>query len=278
MTTNSKLNWAVIPCAGLGTRLLPVTKSIPKAMLPIGNYPLIHFAVKEATNLGIENILIIIGDGMDTIRSYFTENSGLNTALEIKGEKELLSEQNQIVNLADIRFLLQEKPIGVGHAIKLTKRIIGDNPFAVILPDDLIFAKPNALGQLKNIYDKYGGNVIGLNKLKNNEIDKKGIVSFTEDKDRYKIDMLVEKPKIGDAPSNIGILGRYIFEYSIFDAIPDESDGEINVTDAMMSCIDKIPVSGKILDGYHFDTGNPKGMVRASNFFIKNSKLILDDY
>ena len=278
MTTNSKLNWAVIPCAGLGTRLLPVTKSIPKAMLPIGNYPLIHFAVKEATNLGIENILIIIGDGMDTIRSYFTENSGLNTALEIKGEKELLSEQNQIVNLADIKFLLQEKPIGVGHAIKLTKRIIGDNPFAVILPDDLIFAKPNALGQLKNIYDKYGGNVIGLNKLKNNEIDKKGIVSFTEDKDRYKIDMLVEKPKIGDAPSNIGILGRYIFEYSIFDAIPDESDSEINVTDAMMSCIDKIPVSGKILDGYHFDTGNPKGMVRASNFFIKNSKLILEDY
>lgn len=278
MTTNSKLNWAVIPCAGLGTRLLPVTKSIPKAMLPIGNYPLIHFAVKEATNLGIENILIIIGDGMDTIRSYFTENSGLNTALEIKGEKELLSEQNQIVNLADIKFLLQEKPIGVGHAIKLTKRIIGDNPFAVILPDDLIFAKPNALGQLKNIYDKYGGNVIGLNKLKNNEIDKKGIVSFTEDKDRYKIDMLVEKPKIGDAPSNIGILGRYIFEYSIFDSIPDESDSEINVTDAMMSCIDKIPVSGKILDGYHFDTGNPKGMVRASNFFIKNSKLILEDY
>lgn len=278
MTTNSKLNWAVIPCAGLGTRLLPVTKSIPKAMLPIGNYPLIHFAVKEATNLGIENILIIIGDGMDTIRSYFTENSGLNTALEIKGEKELLSEQNQIVNLADIKFLLQEKPIGVGHAIKLTKRIIGDNPFAVILPDDLIFAKPNALGQLKNIYDKYGGNVIGLNKLKNNEIDKKGIVSFTEDKDRYKIDMLVEKPKIGDAPSNIGILGRYIFEYSIFDSIPDESDSEINVTDAMMSCIDKIPVSGKILDGYHFDTGNPRGMVRASNFFIKNSKLILEDY
>ena len=278
MTTNSKLNWAVIPCAGLGTRLLPVTKSIPKAMLPIGNYPLIHFAVKEATNLGIENILIIIGDGMDTIRSYFTENSGLNTALEIKGEKELLSEQNQIVNLADIRFLLQEKPIGVGHAIKLTKRIIGDNPFAVILPDDLIFAKPNALGQLKNIYDKYGGNVIGLNKLKNNEINKKGIVSFTEDNDRYKIDMLVEKPKIGDAPSNIGILGRYIFEYSIFDAIPDESDSEINVTDAMMSFIDKIPVSGKILDGYHFDTGNPRGMVRASNFFIKNSKLILEDY
>ena len=114
--------------------------------------------------------------------------------------------------------------------------------------------------------------------MKNNEIDKKGIVSFTEDKDRYKIDMLVEKPKIGDAPSNIGILGRYIFEYSIFDSIPDESDSEINVTDAMMNCIDKIPVSGKILDGYHFDTGNPKGMVRASNFFIKNSKLILEDY
>ena len=135
MTTKSKLNWAVIPCAGLGTRLLPVTRSIPKAMLPVGNYPLIHFAVTEATNLGIENILIIIGDGMDAIRSYFTENSNLNNALKLKGENNLLEDQNKITSLADIRFLLQEKPLGVGHAIKLTKRIIGDNPFAVILPD-----------------------------------------------------------------------------------------------------------------------------------------------
>ena len=196
MTTNSKLNWAVIPCAGLGTRLLPVTRSIPKAMLPVGNYPLIHFAVTEATNLGIENILIIIGDGMDAIRTYFTENSNLNNALKLQGENNLLEDQNKITSLADIRFLLQEKPLGVGHAIKLTKRIIGDNPFAVILPDDLIFAKPNALGQLKIIYDKHGGNVIGLNKVKNNEIEKKGIVGYTEDKDRFKINQLIEKPKI----------------------------------------------------------------------------------
>ena len=247
-------------------------------MLPVGNYPLIHFAVTEATNLGIENILIIIGDGMDAIRSYFTENSNLNNALKLKGENNLLEDQNKITSLADIRFLLQEKPLGVGHAIKLTKRIIGDNPFAVILPDDLIFAKPNALGQLKMIYDKHGGNVIGLNKVKNNEIEKKGIVGYTEDKDRFKINHLVEKPKISDAPSNIGILGRYIFEYSIFDEIPDESDKEINVTDAMMSSINTTPVSGKLLEGYHFDTGNTRGMVRASNFFMKNSKLILDDY
>ena len=278
MTTNSKLNWAVIPCAGLGTRLLPVTRSIPKAMLPVGNYPLIHFAVTEATNLGIENILIIIGDGMDAIRSYFTENSNLNNALKLQGENNLLEDQNKITSLADIRFLLQEKPLGVGHAIKLTKRIIGDNPFAVILPDDLIFAKPNALGQLKIIYDKHGGNVIGLNKVKNNEIEKKGIVGYTEDKDRFKINQLIEKPKISDAPSNIGILGRYIFEYSMFDEILDESDKEINVTDAMMSSINTTPVSGKLLEGYHFDTGNTRGMVRASNFFMKNSKLILDDY
>ena len=159
--TTSNINWAVIPCAGLGTRLLPVTKSVPKAMLPVGNYPLVHFAVK-AISVGIENILII-GDGMDSIRNYFTE---------IKVDKSISNGDLENINIeqmiasSDIRFLLQEKPLGVGHAINLTKRIIGDNPFAVILPDDLIFSKPNSLEQLKTIYDKYGGNVIGLNKLK----------------------------------------------------------------------------------------------------------------
>ena len=176
-------------------------------------------------------------------QGIFLNVDEINNALKLKGENNLLEDQNKITSLADIRFLLQEKPLGVGHAIKLTKRIIGDNPFAVILPDDLIFAKPNALGQLKMIYDKHGGNVIGLNKVKNNEIEKKGIVGYTEDKDRFKINHLVEKPKISDAPSNIGILGRYIFEYSIFDEIPDESDKEINVTDAMMSSINTTPVS-----------------------------------
>lgn len=274
MTTNN-LNWAVIPCAGLGTRLLPVTKSVPKAMLPVGNYPLVHFAVKEAISVGIENILIIIGDGMDSIRNYFTE---------IKVDKSISNGDLENINIeqmiasSDIRFLLQEKPLGVGHAIKLTKRIIGDNPFAVILPDDLIFSKPNSLEQLKTIYDKYGGNVIGLNKLKRSEIEYKGIVGFDEENDRYKINSLQEKPEIKDAKSNIGILGRYILDYSIFDKIIDSDSGETNLTDALSDSVNKSEISGKILEGYHFDTGNPQGLVKASNFFLKNSKLILEKY
>ncbi|MDG2101139.1 MAG: sugar phosphate nucleotidyltransferase [Dehalococcoidia bacterium] len=278
MASVEKLDWAVIPCAGLGTRLLPVTRSIPKAMLPIGSYPIIHFAVKEAVSIGIENILIIIGDGMDSVRNYFTHNPVLNKKLEEDGENDLLELQNQISNFADIRFLLQEKPLGVGHAIKLTKRIIGDNPFSVILPDDLIFSKPNSLEQLYSIYKKYKGHVLGLYNLKNSEIHKKGIVGFTEESDRYKINELVEKPKLAEAPSKTGILGRYIFESSIFDEIMEISDDEVNLTDALMSSLSKTTISGKILDGYHFDTGNPNGLVKASSFFLKNSKLILEKY
>ncbi|MBA47378.1 MAG: UTP--glucose-1-phosphate uridylyltransferase [Dehalococcoidia bacterium] len=270
---NNKLNWAVIPCAGLGTRLYPVTKSVPKSMLPVGNYPIIHFAVKEAISVGIENILIIIGDGMDSVRSYFTESTKNN----LDNDDENIDIE-QMIKSSDIRFLLQEKPLGVGHAIKLTKRIIGDNSFAVILPDDLIFSKPNSLAQLKDLYLKYGGHVLGLNKLKKNEIEKKGIVEFDEEQDRFKIKSLVEKPKFSDAPSDIGILGRYILHYSIFDDIIDNDQGETNITDAISEKLGKAEISGKILDGYHFDTGNPSGLVKASNFFMKNSKLILEKY
>ena len=273
--TTSNLNWAVIPCAGLGTRLLPVTKSIPKAMLPVGNFPLVHFAVKEAISIGIENILIIIGDGMDSIRNYFTENN--NDKSNNNGITENINIE-EIINSSDIRFLLQEKPQGVGDAIKLTRRIIGDNSFAVILPDDLIFSKPNALAQLKTVYEKYGGSVIGLNKLRKDEIEYKGIVGFDEESDRYKINSLQEKPKLEEAKSNIGILGRYILDYSIFDQIIDNDMGETNLTDALGSNLEISEISGKILEGYHFDTGNPEGLVKASNFFLKNSKLILEKY
>mgnify|MGYP001220778296 CR=1 FL=1 len=273
--TTTNLNWAVIPCAGLGTRLLPVTKSIPKAMLPVGNFPIVHFAVKEAISIGIENILIIIGDGMDSIRNYFTENN--NDKSNNNGISENINIE-EIINSSDIRFLLQEKPQGVGDAIKLTRRIIGDNSFAVILPDDLIFSKPNALAQLKTVYEKYGGSVIGLNKLRKDEIEYKGIVGFDEESDRYKINSLQEKPKLEEAKSNIGILGRYILDYSIFDQIIDNDLGETNLTDALGSNLEMSEISGKILEGYHFDTGNPEGLVKASNFFLKNSKLILEKY
>lgn len=270
---NNKLNWAVIPCAGLGTRLMPVTKSVPKSMLPVGNYPIIHFAVKEAISVGIENILIIIGDGMDSVRSYFTESKDINNQTNTENIN-----IEEMIKSSDIRFLLQEKPLGVGHAIKLTKRIIGDNSFAVILPDDLIFSKPNSLAQLINIYEKYGGHVLGLNKLKKSEIETKGVIAFDKESDRYKIKSMIEKPKASEAPSNIGILGRYILNNQIFDEIIDNEKGETNLTDALNQSIRKLEISGKILDGYHFDTGNPNGLVKASNFFMKNSKLILEKY
>jgi UTP--glucose-1-phosphate uridylyltransferase len=276
MISNSKINWAVIPCAGLGTRLLPVTKTVPKAMIPVANYPIIHFAVKEAMSVGIENILIIIGEGMDSIRDYFSENTKLPKFIQNNGTIENNYKEEIFSDSANIRFLLQDKPLGVGHAIKLAKRIINESSFAVILPDDVIFTKGNPISQLMKIYDKFGGHVIGLNILKKNEIEQKGIVEFIKEKNRYKITNLVEKPKLSDAPSKIGILGRYILNPNIFDYISDnvENDQEINLTEALLKSRKESEISGEILDGYHFDTGNIEGLLKASSFFLKNHKIL----
>ena len=276
MISNSKINWAVIPCAGLGTRLLPVTKTVPKAMIPVANYPIIHFAVKEAMSVGIENILIIIGEGMDSIRDYFSQNSKLpkfisnNANIDNKYKNDTFSES------ANIRFLLQDNPLGVGHAIKLAKRIINESSFAVILPDDVIFTKGNPISQLIKIYNKFGGHVIGLNNLKKNEVEQKGIVEVIKEKTRYKITNLIEKPKLSDAPSRIGILGRYILHPNIFDHISDnvEDDKEINLTEALLKASKEAEISGEILEGYHFDTGNIEGLIKASSFFLKNHKIL----
>ncbi len=276
MISNSKINWAVIPCAGLGTRLLPVTKTVPKAMIPVANYPIIHFAVKEAMSVGIENILIIIGEGMDSVRDYFSENAKLpkfisnNVKIDNKYKDDTFSDR------VNIRFLLQDKPLGVGHAIKLAKRIINESIFAVILPDDVIFTKGNPISQLMKIYNKFGGHVIGLNKLKKNEIEQKGIVEVIKEKTRYKITNLIEKPKLSDAPSRIGILGRYILGPNIFDHINDnvENDQEINLTEALLKAGKNVEISGEILEGYHFDTGNIEGLIKASSFFLKNHKIL----
>ncbi|MAM44777.1 MAG: UTP--glucose-1-phosphate uridylyltransferase [Chloroflexi bacterium] len=276
MISNSKINWAVIPCAGLGTRLLPVTKTVPKAMIPVANYPIIHFAVKEAMSVGIENILIIIGEGMDSIRDYFSENTKLPKFIANNGKIENAYKDETFSDSANIRFLLQDKPLGVGHAIKLAKRIINESSFAVILPDDVIFTKGNPISQLKKIYDKFGGHVIGLNILKKNEVEQKGIVEFIKEKSRYKITNLVEKPKLSDAPSKIGILGRYILNPTIFDYISDnvENDHEINLTEALLKAGKESEISGEILEGYHFDTGNIEGLLKASSFFLKNKKIL----
>ena len=147
---------------------------------------------------------------------------------------------------------------------------------AVILPDDVIFTKGNPISQLMKIYDKFGGHVIGLNILKKNEIEQKGIVEFIKEKNRYKITNLVEKPKLSDAPSKIGILGRYILNPNIFDYISDnvENDQEINLTEALLKSRKESEISGEILDGYHFDTGNIEGLLKASSFFLKNHKIL----
>tara|TARA_B100000953_G_scaffold251047_1_gene213751 strand:- start:268 stop:1110 length:843 start_codon:yes stop_codon:yes gene_type:complete len=276
MISNSKINWAVIPCAGLGTRLLPVTKTVPKAMIPVANYPIIHFAVKEAMSVGIENILIIIGEGMDSIRDYFSENTKLPKFISNNGKNENKYIDETFSDSANIRFLLQDKPLGVGHAIKLAKRIINESSFAVILPDDVIFTKGNPISQLMKIYNQFGGHVIGLNKIKKSEVEHKGVVEFIKEENRYKITNLIEKPKLSDAPSKIGILGRYILNPNIFDYISDnvENDQEINLTEALLRAGEESEISGEILEGFHFDTGNIEGLIKASSFFLKNHKIL----
>tara|TARA_B100000959_G_scaffold285815_1_gene361874 strand:+ start:2820 stop:3569 length:750 start_codon:yes stop_codon:yes gene_type:complete len=245
-------------------------------MIPVANYPIIHFAVKEAMSVGIENILIIIGEGMDSIRDYFSENTKLPKFISNNGKNENKYIDETFSDSANIRFLLQDKPLGVGHAIKLAKRIINESSFAVILPDDVIFTKGNPISQLMKIYNQFGGHVIGLNKIKKSEVEHKGVVEFIKEENRYKITNLIEKPKLSDAPSKIGILGRYILNPNIFDYISDnvENDQEINLTEALLRAGEESEISGEILEGFHFDTGNIEGLIKASSFFLKNHKIL----
>ncbi len=256
---------AVIPAAGLGTRFLPATKAQPKEMLPVFNKPTIQYVVEEAVNSGIDDILIITGKGKRSIEDHFDRSFELEYHLEKKGKYNYLEEVQAITDMADIYYVRQKKQKGLGDAITCAKKHIGNEPFAVLLGDTITYSKTPCIKQLLNVYEKYGGSTIAIEELPENKIERYGIVDGKQvENNVYSVNNLVEKPKLEDAPSNLGITGRYILTPDIFDCLDQIEPGvggEIQLTDAINQ---QNNVYATTFEGTIYDIGNTIEWLKSS--------------
>lgn len=277
-----KVRKAVLPVAGFGTRFLPATKSSSKEMLPLVDKPLIHYAVEDAIKGGIEQIIFITGRGKRAIEDYFDISFELEYHLKLQGKNELVEQMRQISEMADFVYIRQKEPKGLGHAVLRAKDIVGDEPFAVILADDVIENSISGTEQLIEVFNRYHCSVIGLEKVNLEEISSYGVVAGVKiEKGMYKLDTFIEKPKKEEAPSNMAIIGRYIFTPSIFDELEKTQigkKGEIQLTDAITSLSKKEVVYGKIMDGKRFDCGNKLGFLKATVEFALHDQNLKDEF
>lgn len=273
-----KVRKAIIPAAGLGTRFLPATKAQPKEMLPIVDKPTIQYIVEEAIDSGIEDIMIVTGRGKRAIEDHFDKSYELEDILRKKGDEHLLSLVQDISNLVNIHYIRQKEPRGLGHAIYCAKSFIDNEPFAVLLGDDIVDSEVPALKQLMEIYEEYNTTVIGVQHVPPEDVPKYGIVDVTALKNRvYRVRDLVEKPDRDKAPSNIAILGRYIISPSIIDrlahAVPGKG-GEIQLTDALKGLLSTEDMYAYAFEGKRYDVGNKLGFLEATiEFALKHDDL-----
>ncbi|WP_066175314.1 UTP--glucose-1-phosphate uridylyltransferase GalU [Bacillus marinisedimentorum] len=266
-----KVRKAIIPAAGLGTRFLPATKAQPKEMLPIVDKPTIQYIVEEAVASGIEDIIIVSGRGKRAIEDHFDKSYELEEALAKKGKVQQLEEVQSIAKLANIHYIRQKEPLGLGHAISVASRFIGDEPFAVLLGDDIVHSPGNpCLKQLIDVYDRYNSSVIGVQQVPEEDVSKYGVISTSKgqiDKGVLHIDGLVEKPKREDAPSNYAIMGRYILRPEIFEVLESQAPGaggEIQLTDAIKRLNEKQMVVAYEFEGERHDVGDKFGFIKAT--------------
>lgn len=264
-----RIRKAVIPAAGLGTRLLPITKSMPKEMLPIVDKPVIHYVVEEAIRAGIDDILIITGKGKRAIEDYFDRSFELEFYLREKGKERELKQVEEIGEMIDIYYVRQKKPLGLGDAILHAEKHVNGEPFAVLLGDDIIINKNPAIAQLINAYRKVNAPVLGVEKVSWDEVSKYGVVDGEEiQKGLYKIRGLVEKPAKEETPSNIAIIGRYILTPEVFDALREVKPGrggEIQLTDALGLLVRKgNKMFAKKIEGTRYDVGDKFGFIKAN--------------
>ena len=259
---------AVIPVAGLGTRFLPATKAQPKEMLPIVDKPVIQYIVEEAVAAGIKQIIFVTGRHKRAIEDHFDRNLELERALEEKGKVELLKMVREISDLVDIVYVRQKEPLGLGHAVLTAEPVVGNEPFAVLLGDDIMVSSPPAIKQLIDVFDKYRCSVLGIQEVPQEDVSKYGIVGGKEiEEGVYRVDTLIEKPTTEDAPSNLAITGRYILTPGIFDAlrdIPPGKGGEIQLTDGIQKLGLREAIYAKIIEGKRYDTGTKVGFLEAT--------------
>jgi UTP--glucose-1-phosphate uridylyltransferase len=263
-----KVRKAVITAGGWGTRFLPVTRSQPKEMLPLINKPLIHYAVEEAINSGIEQVILVTALGKNAIEDYFDRSFELEYFLGQRGETELLEEMRKISNMVNICYIRQKEQLGLGHAILATADVVGREPFAVLLPDDIIDSRVPALKQLLTVYERYQTNVVTVERVSEQDTVKYGIVEPKKISERlHQVLSLVEKPEPSDAPSNLGIVGRYILMPEVFDTLKvtrPGKKGEVQVTDALQLLLKEQKIIACEFEGVRYDTGTPQGWLEAT--------------
>jgi UTP--glucose-1-phosphate uridylyltransferase len=275
---------AVFPAAGLGTRFLPATKAQPKAMLPLVDKPIIQYGVEEALASGADNIIIVTGRGKNAIEDHFDVAFELETFLEARGKYELLEEIRKISNLINVAYVRQGEPLGLGHAVLVTQPLVGQEPFAVILADDVIDANPPAVKQMIDVFEALDGPVLAIEQVPEASVSSYGIVDAEEIRPGvYRIHDMVEKPPRDEAPSDLAIIGRYVLTPDIFPALEEtarEKDrtGEIQLTNALRKLLKKRPVYGCRIEGVRHDTGNKLGFLKAVVYFALRRPDLRDQF
>ena len=269
---------AIIPAAGLGKRFLPATKAQAKEMLPIVDKPTLQYIIEEAIASGIEEILIVTGRNKKSIEDHFDRSVELELELEQKNKKEMLEMVQNISNMVNIHYIRQKEPKGLGHAVHCAKSFIGDEPFAVLLGDDIVDADTPCLKQMINCYDEYKTTVLGVQEVAKENVDKYGILDVKHIEERvYKVKDMVEKPAVEEAPSNIAILGRYIITPEIFNILENQEPGkggEIQLTDALQTLATKEAIYAYNFEGRRYDVGDKLGFLEATvDFALKRPEL-----
>ncbi len=263
-----KIRKVVIPAAGLGTRFLPATKAQPKEMLPIVDKPTIQYIVEEAVASGIESIIIITGKSKRAIEDHFDSSVELETELEKKHKTELLKVSQDISNMVNLYYVRQKHPLGLGHAVLCAKDFIGNEPFGVMLGDDIMVSEKPVLKQLIEEYERQNATVIGVKQVAHDEVNKYGVIKTLSDSGKlHKIEDLVEKPPIAEAPSNLAVMGRYVISPSIFPMLEKTGEGaggEIQLTDALRLLLTSEQIYGYEFEGKRYDTGDKLGFLKAT--------------
>jgi UTP--glucose-1-phosphate uridylyltransferase len=266
---------AVFPAAGLGTRFLPATKAQPKEMLVLVDKPVIQYGVEEAVQSGVSDIVIVTGRGKNAIEDHFDVAVELESYLEQRGKTSLLEEIRKITQLINVAYVRQGEPLGLGHAVLVTQNLIGNEPFAVILGDDVIDATPPALKQMIDVFARVEGPVLAVERVPADQVSNYGVVKIDESAGNlgrgvYRVADLVEKPRREEAPSNLAIIGRYILTPDIFPSLTktaSDRTGEIQLTDGLRDLLRARPIYAYEIDGVRHDTGNKLGFLKALVYF-----------
>jgi UTP--glucose-1-phosphate uridylyltransferase len=278
-----KVRKAVFPAAGLGTRFLPATKAQPKEMLPLVDKPLIQYGVEEVMHSGVQNIIIVTGRGKSSIEDHFDVSFELEQLLDSRGKKDMLATVRGISDMIDVSYVRQKEALGLGHAVLRAKELVGNEPFAVVLSDDVIDAEIPCMRQLLDIYEYFGASVLALMEVPRESISSYGVVDAEPvnqngSRDRlFRIRNMVEKPKPEDAPSNLAIIGRYVLTPEIFpsiESVQPGAGGEIQLTDGLRHLLRNRPIYGLKFDGTRYDAGDKLGFLKATvEFALKRYDL-----